>query len=51
MAADVSNQAQCATLVDMEEIALKVQSLPEKTLRAIAKGPLVKFTLACQDVE
>lgn len=51
MAADVSNQAQCDALVNMEEIALKVQLLSATTLSAIAKGPLVKFTLACQDVE
>ncbi|CAG8398747.1 unnamed protein product [Penicillium salamii] len=51
MAADASNQAQRAASVNMEDIAHEVQLLSEKTLRDIAKGPLVKFTLANQDTE
>ena len=51
MAADASNQAHCAASADMEDIAQKVQLLSEKTLQNIAKGPLVKFTLASQDIE
>ncbi|CAG7982284.1 unnamed protein product [Penicillium olsonii] len=51
MAADVSTQAKPAASVSMEDIAQKVQLLSEKTLRDIAKGPLVKFTLANQDIE
>ncbi|KAJ5773802.1 Armadillo-like helical [Penicillium paradoxum] len=35
----------------MEELAQSVQLLSEKTLRDIAKGPLVKFTLTCQDID
>ncbi|KAJ5960846.1 Armadillo-like helical [Penicillium vulpinum] len=35
----------------MEDLAQKVQLFSEKTLRDIAKGPLVKFTLTCQDTE
>ncbi|KAJ5499360.1 Armadillo-like helical [Penicillium expansum] len=35
----------------MEDLAQKVQLLSEKSLRDIAKGPLVKFTLTCQDTE
>ncbi|KAK4940418.1 hypothetical protein LTR66_014913 [Elasticomyces elasticus] len=35
----------------MEDIAQEVQLLSEKTLRDIAKGPLVKFTLANQEIE
>lgn len=35
----------------MEEIAQGVQMLPEKTLNAIAKGPLVKLTLNSTDTE
>lgn len=51
MAADASNQAQRVASVNMEDIAQEVQLLSEKTLRDIAKGPLVKFTLANQDTE
>ncbi|QQK40766.1 Armadillo-like helical [Penicillium digitatum] len=35
----------------MEDLSQKVQLFSEKTLRDIAKGPLVKFTLTCQDTE
>ncbi|KAJ5835407.1 Armadillo-like helical [Penicillium robsamsonii] len=35
----------------MEDLAQKVQLFSEKTLRDIAKGPLVKFTLTCQETE
>ncbi|KAJ6138874.1 Armadillo-like helical [Penicillium samsonianum] len=35
----------------MEDLAQKVQLYSEKTLRDIAKGPLVKFTLTCQETE
>ncbi|KAL3471955.1 putative death-receptor fusion protein-domain-containing protein [Aspergillus californicus] len=36
---------------DMELISQNIQILPEETLDIIAKGPLVKFTLTCDDVE
>jgi hypothetical protein len=36
---------------NMEDIAQKVEMLPEKTLNAIAKGPLVKLTLNSTDTE
>ncbi|KAJ5452628.1 Armadillo-like helical [Penicillium cf. griseofulvum] len=35
----------------MEDLAQQVQLFSEKTLRDIAKGPLVKFTLTCQEIE
>ncbi|CAI7573376.1 unnamed protein product [Penicillium palitans] len=35
----------------MEDLAQNVQLFSEKTLRDIAKGPLVKFTRTCQDTE
>ncbi|KAI3140371.1 hypothetical protein CBS147326_2072 [Penicillium roqueforti] len=35
----------------MDDLAQIVQLFSEKTLRDIAKGPLVKFTLTCQDTE
>ncbi|KAJ5550352.1 Armadillo-like helical [Penicillium sp. DV-2018c] len=35
----------------MEDLAQGIQLLSEKTLREIAKGPLVKFTLTCQEFE
>jgi hypothetical protein len=38
-------------LMDMEEISQNIQSLPEDTLEKVAKGPLVKFTRTCDDVE
>ncbi|KAL2825227.1 putative death-receptor fusion protein-domain-containing protein [Aspergillus cavernicola] len=37
--------------IDMERISQDIQILPEETLDKIAKGPLVKFTLTCDDVE
>lgn len=51
MATDASNQAQRAASISMEDIAQEVQLLSEKTLRDIAKGPLVKFTQANQEIE
>ncbi|KAL4974767.1 putative death-receptor fusion protein-domain-containing protein [Aspergillus desertorum] len=36
---------------DMEQIAQDIQILPEATLDKITKGPLVKFTLTCDDFE
>ncbi|KAJ5564383.1 hypothetical protein N7513_000625 [Penicillium frequentans] len=35
----------------MEVIAQNIEILSEKTLRDIAKGPLIKFTLTCDDQE
>ncbi|KAL4933322.1 THADA/TRM732 family protein [Aspergillus undulatus] len=40
-----------AGLLDMEQISQNIQLLPEATLEQIAKGPLVKFTHTCEDVE
>ncbi|KAL4791542.1 putative death-receptor fusion protein-domain-containing protein [Aspergillus venezuelensis] len=37
--------------LDMEQISQNIQLLPETTLVQIAKGPLVKFTRTCDDVE
>ncbi|KAL4785390.1 putative death-receptor fusion protein-domain-containing protein [Aspergillus varians] len=37
--------------IDMEHISQNIQVLPEETLDRIGKGPLVKFTLTCDDVE
>ncbi|KAL2813296.1 putative death-receptor fusion protein-domain-containing protein [Aspergillus granulosus] len=37
--------------IDMEQISQNIQLLPEDTLEKIAKGPLVKFTHTCDDVE
>lgn len=37
--------------IKMDDLAQIVQLFSEKTLRDIAKGPLVKFTLTCQDTE
>lgn len=51
MSSESSHSAASAVQADMEEIAQSIQILPEKTLRVIAKGPLVKFTLFCDDVE
>lgn len=36
---------------EMEDVSQHVAVLSEKTLRQIAKGPLAKFTLSCQDDE
>lgn len=44
-----AEQAQATST--MEDIAQEVQLLSEQTLRDIAKGPLVKFTLANQEIE
>ncbi|KAJ6063335.1 uncharacterized protein N7446_007455 [Penicillium canescens] len=49
MAAEIT-RPQGASM-DMEAIGQKVQFLSEKTLREIAKGPLVKFALTCQETE
>jgi hypothetical protein len=49
MAAEISHSQ--GVSVDMDAIAQNVQFLSEKTLREIAKGPLVKFTLTCQETE
>jgi hypothetical protein len=49
MAAEISRPQGAST--DMEAIGQKVQFLSEKTLREIAKGPLVKFALTCQETE
>lgn len=51
MNGDSFRGAQSAVPVDMEEIAQNIQILPEKTLREIAKGPLVSLTLDCTDDE
>jgi hypothetical protein len=37
--------------VDMEEISQTIQLLSEDTLSKISKGPLVKFTQECDDLE
>ncbi|KAL4875089.1 putative death-receptor fusion protein-domain-containing protein [Aspergillus karnatakaensis] len=37
--------------IDMEQISQNIQLLPEATLETIAKGPLVKFTRTCTDIE
>ncbi|KKK22927.1 hypothetical protein ARAM_005405 [Aspergillus rambellii] len=37
--------------IDMEDICQNTQLLPEDTLQKIAKGPLVKFTIACDDIQ
>lgn len=36
---------------EMEAVSQHVEVLSENTLRTIAKGPLAKFTLNCQDDE
>lgn len=36
---------------ELESISQHVAVLSEKTLRQLAKGPLAKFTLSCQDDE
>lgn len=51
MAVDKSGQVQRALSPEMDDLAQSVQLLSEKTLRDIAKGPLVKFILTCQDIE
>lgn len=51
MTSESSRRSPSAAQVDMDEIAQDIQILPEKTLREIAKGPLVKFTLSCDDAE
>lgn len=51
MSSDSSRSVPSAVQADMEEIAQNIQILPERTLREIAKGPLVKFTLSCDDTE
>lgn len=51
MTSDTSRGALGAVQVDMDKLAQSIQVLPEKTLREIAKGPLVKFTLSCDDIE
>ncbi|KAL4864834.1 hypothetical protein BDV12DRAFT_7425 [Aspergillus spectabilis] len=37
--------------IDMEQISQNIQILAEATLETIAKGPLVKFTRTCDDIE
>ncbi|KAL2834612.1 putative death-receptor fusion protein-domain-containing protein [Aspergillus pseudoustus] len=39
------------TPIDMEQISQNIQLLPADTLEKIAKGPLVKFTHTCDDIE
>lgn len=51
MAIDDPRQAQGVTSTEMEELTQGIQLFSEKTLRDIAKGPLVKFTLTCQEIE
>jgi hypothetical protein len=51
MDSNSSHSTGSAPPTNMEEIAQRVQMLPEKTLNAIAKGPLVKLTLNCTDAE
>ena len=48
---DKSYSAQEALLATMEEISQNIQILPEKTLRDIAKGPLVQFALTSTENE
>ncbi|RDW90267.1 THADA/TRM732 family protein [Aspergillus mulundensis] len=47
----VSSTEATAGPLDMEHIAQDIQILPEATLDQITKGPLVKFTLTCDNVE
>lgn len=49
MSIDDTLGAQCATSTQMEAIAQNIQVLPETTLKEIAKGPLMHFTLTCRD--
>lgn len=49
MEGDPSRGPPSSSLSSMEAIAQDVQILSEKTLRDIAKGPLVKFILTCND--
>lgn len=35
----------------MQDIVQNTQIVPEKTLQDISKGPLVQFTLKCDDNE
>jgi hypothetical protein len=49
MNAEMSRGAQRATAPNMDDIAQDVQFLSEKTLQDIAKGPLVKLALNCDD--
>ncbi len=56
MATVMENKPECsaeaiAGPIDMEQISQNIQILPEATLDKIAKGPLVKFTLTCDDIE
>lgn len=36
---------------DVEAISQNIEIVPEDTLRKIAQGPLVEFTLECDDFE
>ncbi|KAL3463956.1 putative death-receptor fusion protein-domain-containing protein [Aspergillus heterothallicus] len=52
MAAKPINEARGKmTSIDMEQISQNIQLLAEDILEKIAKGPLVKFTHTCDDVE
>ncbi|KAL4920105.1 putative death-receptor fusion protein-domain-containing protein [Aspergillus aurantiobrunneus] len=56
MATVMENKPACgvevtAEPIDMEQISQNIQILPDSILEKIAKGPLVKFTLTCDDVE
>lgn len=46
-----SQGVQVPSTASMEAIAQNIEILSEKTLRDIAKGPLIKFTLTCDDQE
>lgn len=51
MSSEPSRSAPSAIRPDIQEISQNIQILPEKTLQEIAKGPLVKFTLSCDDTK
>lgn len=38
-------------LSEMEQVSRNIELLPEETLVRIGKGPLVKFTNSCEDIE
>jgi hypothetical protein len=49
MDSDSSRGVQAPPAAIMDVIAQNIEILSEKTLRDIAKGPLIKFTLTCDD--
>jgi hypothetical protein len=50
-ASAVSSVSADGRRIDMEEISQTIQLLSEDTLNKISKGPLVKFTQECDNVE